>query len=282
VRLRLKSCPKCKGDVMVDRDEYGWYEHCLQCGHRRDMESLVEAHEQHCDREKLQPRSTSRQKTKVSIFSHQPLLQEGILHSLSSTKDIEVISQAKTSDKESIIKIIPADVVILDVDGPSENGLGLVQRLKQRLPGVGVIVLTSNPSDDRLFQAVENRVAAYLSKEIIGDQLAEMVRRVAHGEYPINESLSSQPELAGKILNQFQELSGKTEEEALIARLSTREAEVLNYVAQGYSNKQVAAKLDISEQTIKNHVTNIMTKLNARARTQAVVMAAQQGLISIA
>jgi len=204
------------------------------------------------------------------------------LHSLSSTKDIEVISQAKTSDKELIIKIIPADVVILDVDGPSENGLGLVQRLKQRLPGVGVIVLTSNPSDDRLFQAVENRVAAYLSKEIIGDQLAEMVRRVAHGEYPINESLSSQLELAGKILNQFQELSGKTEEEALIARLSTRETEVLNYVAQGYSNKQIAAKLDISEQTIKNHVTNIMTKLNARARTQAVVMAAQQGLISIA
>ena len=189
------------------------------------------------------------------------------MHSLSSTKDIEVISQAKTSDKELIIKIIPADVVILDVDGPSENGLGLVQRLKQRLPSVGIIVLTSNPSDDRLLQAVENRVAAYLSKEIIGDQLAEMVRRVAHGEYPINESLSSRTELAGKILNQFQELSGKTEEEALIARLSTRETEVLNYVAQGYSNKQIAAKLDISEQTIKNHVTNIMTKLNARART---------------
>jgi len=105
---------------------------------------------------------------------------------------------------------------------------------------------------------------------------------VAHGEYPINENLSSQPELAGKILSQFQELSRKTEEEALIARLSTRETEVLNYVAQGYSNKQIAAKLDISEQTIKNHVTNIMMKLNARARTQAVVIAAQQGLISIA
>ncbi len=177
---------------------------------------------------------------------------------------------------------MPPDVVILDVDGPSENGLGSVQRLKQRLLGVGIIVLTSNPSDDQLLQAVENRVAAYLSKEIIGDQLAEMVRRVAHGEYPINESLSNRPELAGKFLSQFQELSGKTEDEALIAPLTARETKILNYVARGYSNKQIAAELTISEQTVKNHVANIMTKLNARARTQAVVIAVQQGLISIA
>ncbi len=124
-------------------------------------------------------------------------------------------------------------------------------------------------------------VAAYLTKEIIGDQLGEMIRRVARGEYPINESLSNRPELAGKILSQFQELSRKTEAETLIAPLTTRETEVLNYVAQGYSNKQIAAKLDISEQTIKNHVASIMIKLNANARTQAVVIAVQQGLISI-
>jgi len=280
--FRLKSCPKYGGDVLVDRDEHGWYEHCLQCGHRRDMESVAEPHAQHREREDLQPRSASREKTKVSTFSRQPLLQEGILHALSSAEDIQVVSQAKTSDKESIIKIMPADVVILDVDGPSENGLGSVQRLKQRLPGVGIIVLTSNPSDDRLLQVIENQVAAYLSKEISGDQLADMVRRVARGEYPINDSLSSRPELAGKILSQLQELSGKTEVETLIAPLTARETEILNYVAQGYGNKQIAAELTISEQTIKNHIASIMVKLNARARTQAVVIAAQQGLISIA
>ncbi|MBA7670691.1 Transcriptional regulatory protein DegU [subsurface metagenome] len=136
-------------------------------------------------------------------------------------------------------------------------------------------------TDDQLFQAIENQVAAYLSKEINGDQLADMVRRVARGEYPINESLSSRPELAGKILNQFQALSGKTEVETLISPLTARETEILNYVAQGNSNKQIAAKLSISEQTIKNHVASIMLKLNANARTQAVVIAVQQGLISI-
>lgn len=221
------------------------------------------------------------QKIKVCTFSQQPLFQEGILSSFSGVEDIQIIEQAKVTDQALIVEVMPPDVVIVDTDNSADSSISLIRRLKQRLPSVGVIMLTTNPSDEQLFRAIEDRVAAYLSKEIIGDQLAEMIRRVARGEYPINESLSSRPELAGKILNQFQELSVKTEAEALIAPLTTRETEVLNYVAQGYSNKQIAAKLDISEQTIKNHVASIMIKLNANARTQAVVIAVQQGLISL-
>jgi len=223
----------------------------------------------------------SKQKIKVCTFSQQPLFQEGILSALSGTEDIQIIGQAKVTDQALIVEVMPPDVVIIDTDNAPDSSLSLAYRLKQRLPSVGIIMLTSNPSDAQLFHAIENRVAAYVSKEIIGDQLADTVRRVARGEYPINESLSDRPELAGKILSQFQELSGKAETETLIAPLTTRETEVLNYVAQGYSNKQIAAKLDISEQTIKNHVASIMIKLNANARTQAVVIAVQQGLISI-
>jgi len=223
----------------------------------------------------------SEQKIKVCTFSQQPLFQEGILKALSGTEEIQVIGQAKVTDQALIVEVMPPDVVIIDTDNAPDSSLSLAYRLKQRLPSVGIIMLTSNPNDAQLFQAIENRVAAYQSKEILGDQLADMVRRVVRGEYPINESLSSRPELAGKILSQFQELSGKPETEPLIAPLTTRETEVLNYVAQGYSNKQIAVKLDISEQTIKNHVASIMIKLNANARTQAVVIAVQQGLISI-
>ena len=223
----------------------------------------------------------SEQKIKVCTFSQQPLFQEGILKALSGTEEIQVIGQAKVTDQALIVEVMPPDVVIIDTDNAPDSSLSLAYRLKQRLPSVGIIMLTSNPNDAQLFQAIKNRVAAYQSKEILGDQLADMVRRVVRGEYPINESLSSRPELAGKILSQFQELSGKPETEPLIAPLTTRETEVLNYVAQGYSNKQIAAKLDISEQTIKNHVASIMIKLNANARTQAVVIAVQQGLISI-
>jgi DNA-binding NarL/FixJ family response regulator len=218
---------------------------------------------------------------KVCTFSQQPLFQEGLLKALSEREDIQIVGQSKVTDQALIIEVMPPDVVIIDLDSSPDNSLSLARRLKQRLPNVAIITLTSHSSDDQLFQVIENRVAAYLSKEIIGDQLAEMVRRVARGEYPINESLSSRPELAGKILSQFQELSVKTESEALIAPLTMRETEVLNYVAQGCSNKQIAAKLNISEQTIKNHVASIMIKLNANARTQAVVIAVQQGLISL-
>jgi len=221
------------------------------------------------------------QQIKVCTFSQQPLFQEGILSALSGIEDIQIIEQAKVTDKGLIIEVMPPDVVLVDVDTSPDSSLSLAHRLKQRLPSVGIIMLTSSPTDAQLFQAIENQVAAYLSKEINGDQLADMVRRVARGEYPINESLSSRPELAGKILNQFQELSGKTEVETLISPLTARETEILNYVAQGNSNKQIAAKLSISEQTIKNHVASIMVKLNANARTQAVVIAVQQGLISI-
>ena len=222
-----------------------------------------------------------KQKIKVWTFSQQPLFQEGTLHAFSSTEDIQIIGQAKVSDKALIIEAMPPDVIIVDIDAPPESGLSLAQRLKQRLPSVGLIVITASPSDDQLLQALETQVAAYLSKEISSDHLADMVRRVARGEHPIRESLSGRPEVAGRILQQFQELSGKKEVETFIAPLTARETEILNYVAQGYSNKQIAAKLNISEQTIKNHVASIMLKLNANARTQAVVIALQQGLISI-
>jgi DNA-binding NarL/FixJ family response regulator len=220
------------------------------------------------------------QKIRVFTFSQQPLFQEGILHAL-STNDIQIIGQAKVSDKSLIIEVMPPDVVIIDIDAPWESSLNLAQRLKHRMPNAGIIMLTSNPSDEQLFLALETQVAAYVSKETSSDRLAEIVRRVALGEYPIRESLSTRPEVAGRILRQFQELSGKTEDEALISPLTARETEILNYVAQGYSNKQIAAKLVISEQTIKNHVASIMLKLNANARTQAVVIAVQKGLISI-
>ena len=203
------------------------------------------------------------------------------MNAFSGAKDIQIIEQAKVTDQALIVEVMPPDVVIVDMDNSADSSMSLIRRLKQRLPSVGIIVIVSYPSDDHLFKCLEEMVAAYLTKEILGDQLGEMIRRVARGEYPINESLSNRPELAGRILSQFQELSGKTEAETLIAPLTTRETEVLNYVAKGYSNKQIAAKLDISEQTIKNHVASIMIKLNANARTQAVVIAVQQGLISI-
>ena len=222
-------------------------------------------------------------KSKIQVFvvSQQSLFQQGIEHSLSSMEDIVISGVAEVNDTVlSTIDTLPPDVALVDIDGPSDNGLALARKIRQRLPNIGVIVLTSNPDDDQLFQALKAQVGAYLSKEITADQLAVIVRRVARGEHPINESLTTRPKVAEQVLHQFQDLYWRSEAE-VISPLTPRETEILNYIARGYLNKQIAAELDISEQTIKNHVTSILRKLNANARTEAVVVAIKQGLISI-
>lgn len=224
----------------------------------------------------------NRNKIQVFIISQQFLFRQGIEHALSEMEDIEVSGAAEVNDEVlSAIDTLPPDVALVDIDAPTDSGLKLSRKIKQRLPNIGVVVLTSNPDDAQLFQALKAQAVAYLNKEIKADELVNTIRRVARGEHPINENLTTRPKLAEQVLHQFQELSWRSEAEAIIAPLTPRETEILNYIARGYLNKQIASELDISEQTIKNHVTSILRKLNANARTEAVVVAIRQGLISI-
>lgn len=223
-----------------------------------------------------------RNKIQVFILSQQFLLRQGIEHSLSSVEDIEISGAADLNGGAlSTIDTMPPDVALVDIDAPSNNGLTLARKIKQRSPNIGVIVLTSNASDAQLFQVLKAQASAYLEKEVTAEQLVDTIRRVARGEHPINEGLTTRPKVAEQVLQQFQELSQRYEAEAFISPLTARETEILDYIAQGYLNKQIAIKLGISEQTIKNHVTSILRKLNANARTDAVVVAIKQGLISI-
>jgi len=230
----------------------------------------------------LQVRPMNTDKIGVFIVSQQFLFRQGIEHSLSSMEDIEISGTAEVnSELPSTLDTLLPDVALMDIDGPSDGGLTLARRIKQRLPNIGVIVLTSNPSDAQLFQALKAQAVAYLNKEVTAEELVNTIRRVARGEHPINESLTNRPQIAEQVLHQFQELSWRSEAEAFISPLTPRETEILNHIAQGYLNKQIAFQLGISEQTIKNHVTSILRKLNANARTEAVVVAIKQGLISI-
>lgn len=221
-------------------------------------------------------------KIQVFLLSQQFLFRQGIEHSLASLEDVEVSGATEVNNEVlSTIDNLPPDVAIVDIDAPGGSGLALARRIKQRLPNVGVIMLASSPSDTQLFQALKAQAAAYLSKEITPDHLIQVIRAVARGEHPINESLVTRPDVANQVLQQFQELSLRSEAEGFISPLTPRETEVLSYIAQGFLNKQIAAKLSISEQTIKNHVTSILRKLNANARTEAVVVAIRQGLITL-
>lgn len=224
----------------------------------------------------------SHNKIQVFVISQQSLFKQGIEQSFSEVDDISI--SGVTGVDESVLKSIdnlPPDVALLDIDGPSEIGIELAKKIKQRSPNIGVIVLSSAMDDNQLFMALKAQAVAYMSKEVTADQLIETVRRVAKGEHPINEFLTNRPKVAEHVLQQFQELSARSEAEAFMSPLTPREIEILNYIAEGYLNKQIAAELGISEQTIKNHVTSILRKLNANARTEAVVVAIKQGLISI-
>jgi two-component system response regulator DegU len=221
-------------------------------------------------------------RVKVCIISPQSLFRQGVRHSLTGMSGVEISGEAETDDEAfSAIESSLPDVALVDIDTPSDSGLRLARKIRQRLPNIGVIVLTSNPNDDQLFQAIKSQAAAYLNKDITADELINAVRRTAKGEHPINESFTSHPKVAEQVLHHFRGLPWGEGAESLISPVTSREQEILNYMAKGYLNKQIALALDISEQTVKNHVTSILRKLNANARTQAVVEAIKQGLVSI-
>jgi len=222
-------------------------------------------------------------KIRVLIFSQQVLFRQGIEHSLSRIEDIELSDTAGiNAEVLSAIDILLPDVVLVDIDAPSDSGLQLARKVKQRLPNISVVVMASGLDDTQPLQALKAQASAFLHKKVTLDELVDTIRRVAHGEYPINESLTAKPKLAEQVLLQFQEPSWRSEAEDLISPLTAREKEVLQCIAGGYANKQIANEIGISEQTIKNHVTSILRKLNANARTEAVVIGLKQGLISIA
>ena len=222
------------------------------------------------------------EKIKVFILSSQSLFRQGVRQSLDGAREVEISGEAEVSDEvlATMESMLP-DIVLVDIDTPADSGLKLARKIRQRLPNIGVVVLTSNPEDAQLFQAIKAQAAAYLSKEVTAEQLFDTVKRTAKGEHPINESLAARPKVAEQVLHHFQELSLGRGTEVVIAPVTPREQEILTYMAQGYLNKQIAYALKISEQTVKNHVTSILRKLNANARTQAVVEAIKQGLVSI-
>jgi DNA-binding NarL/FixJ family response regulator len=221
-------------------------------------------------------------KIRVFIFSKQSIFRQGLENSLSVVDDMETSGAAEINDEIlSFMDSLLPDVAIIDIDAPEDNNLKMTRKLKQHLPNVGVIVLTSNNNDVQIFEALKAQAAACLNKEVTAEQLVETIRRVARGEHPINETLITHPILADQVLIQFQELSRQAENQSVLSPLTPREMEILNCIARGLLNKQIAAQLGISEQTIKNHVTSILRKLNANARTEAVVLAVKQGLITI-
>jgi DNA-binding NarL/FixJ family response regulator len=219
---------------------------------------------------------------RLVIADQQPLFLRGICASLRQIPDIEVIGEVGSAQELlSIINTQQPDVVLLDTELSYSSNPDLSKTIKQRLPSVAVILITSKQSDAELFEAIRSRASGYLQRDVTPDELVSTIRKTANGYHPINDTLFGQPKVAEKVLQQFQDMSWGRGVETFVSPLTLRETEVLNCIARGNSNKQIAVELSISEQTIKNHITSILRKLDANARTQAVVTAIKRGLITL-
>ncbi|MGB9921080.1 MAG: response regulator [Moorellales bacterium] len=208
---------------------------------------------------------------RVLIVDDHQLIREGLLKVLSLHPDIQVVGEAATGD-EAIHKAqeLEPDVVLLDLNLPGRDGVE-VCRLLAGNGSCRVIALTVYDDEEHVFAAVRAGATGYLLKDVSPDELATAIRAVAGGEGVMH------PRVTGKIMREFNRLSG--EQAGPTVPLTPREIEVLRLVARGYSNKDIAAELYISQKTVKNHITNILRKLELEDRTQAAVWAVKARLV---
>ncbi len=223
------------------------------------------------------------ERIRVLIADDHPIYRQGLRGVLENEPDIEVVADVGNGQEAiDLAKALDPNVVIVDVQMPGNDGLEVARHVKLHLPRTGVILMTAYDDEEQLFQAIKVGAAAFFLKDVDGTVLLGGIRRVNNGEYLINESVLTRPLVATRVLKQFRELSNADREvETLYVPLSAREIEVLEYIARGNSNKEIARALKISDQTVKNHITSILRKLSANDRTQAVVNALRQGWIRL-
>lgn len=219
---------------------------------------------------------------RVVLVDDHPLYRQGVRHALEAASDIRVVGEA--SDGQAAIQMadtLSPDVLLCDINLPGLSGLEAARVIRRRNPRIGLIVLTVHEDDEQLFEAIKVGVAAFSTKDVGQDRLVEMVRRVGRGESLMGEQVVLRPLVAARALRQFQGQTARGEEQGLLTPLTGREIEILDCIARGMSNKEIARHLLISDQTVKNHITSILRKLAVNDRTQAVIYALRRGWIRI-
>ena len=205
----------------------------------------------------------------------------GITQVLEKEADMEIVGAALDGE-DAIAKAaeLEPDILLIEAELPRISGIEAAQRIRREIPHVAVVILTADDQEQTLFDAIRAGAAAYLHKDCDPVELTDAIRKVRAGTFVINEKIFSRPAVASRVLAEFRELSvygpGSVK---VFAPLSPREVQILDNIAQGRTNKEVAYALAISEQTVKNHMSSILRKLSVNDRTQAVVYAIRQGWI---
>jgi two-component system NarL family response regulator len=214
----------------------------------------------------------------VLIVDDHALFRRGLEMVLAEEDDIDLVGQAGDGAEATAMAggSLP-DVVLMDIRMPRSSGIAACRTMKEAAPSTKIVMLTISDEEEDLFEAIKAGASGYLLKDIPLDEVAEAVRAVYGGQSLIS------PSMAGKLLTEFATLARRNEEEppqqVPAPKLTEREMEVLRLVAKGMNNRDIARELFISENTVKNHVRNILEKLQIHSRMEAVMIAVRDKLI---
>jgi DNA-binding NarL/FixJ family response regulator len=214
---------------------------------------------------------------RILLVDDHDLFREGLAGIISTQPDMLVVGEAGDG-LEAIVKAgeLKPDLILMDIQMPGCDGLEATQKIKQELPATVIVILTVRDEDEKLFEAIKNGAQGYLLKNTRSKELLEGLRGAMHGEAAIS------PILAGHMLEEFRRLSQAQPPAAIpdeLAALTLREMDVLSLVAQGCSDKEIAAQLSISLHTVKSHLRNILAKLQVNSRREAAWLARNKGLL---
>src|SRR5919202_4957914 len=210
--------------------------------------------------------------TRILIADDHALFREGMRALLGSLDEFEVVGQAASGyEAVSLVAHLEPDVVLMDIQMPDLNGIEATRRINQASPHTGVIVVTMFEDDDSVLAAMRAGARGYVLKGAGQTEILKVIRAVANGEALFG------PEIARRLMSFFSAPKPAAPVEAF-PELTTREREVLDLIAQGHSNAKIARRLFLSPKTVRNHISNIFTKLQVADRAQAIVRARQAGL----
>jgi DNA-binding NarL/FixJ family response regulator len=213
---------------------------------------------------------------RVLICDDQWIVCEGLEAILDADPEIEVIGVAHDGAEalDQIAKTLP-DVVLMDLKMPGMNGIQATQKIKERHPDVKVLVLTTYGADEWVFDAIRSGAAGYLLKGTPRASLIEAVKGTAAGRTHVD------PDVAGRLFDRIAQSNAPAVDTTIASSLSERELDVLHLLARGLSNAEIARRLYLSEGTVRNYVSAILSKLGVSDRTQAAVLALRYGLVDL-
>lgn len=219
---------------------------------------------------------------RLVVVDDHPVFRQGLLNIFTLEDDVVVVAEGESGEQAiQLVHLHQPDVLLLDINLPGMNGLQVTSRLRSEHVTTAIVLLTAHDNKEQILHAMRSGGSAYCPKEIEPEILVDIVRKVARGLFVVQGRVFEQEDLRAWLDAGVEEMTGPymVDPGEHFVPLSPREMEILRFVTQGKSNKEIAQLLGISHQTVKNHMTSILKKLDVRDRTQAAVYALQHGWV---